>query len=397
VRIILFTGKGGVGKTSAAAATALRAAEGGLRTLVMSTDPAHSLSDSFDLPITGEPTEIGRGLWGQQIDAQERLEENWREIREYAVEVLSWAGMSGMQAEELSVIPGLDELFGLSDIREHHRSGAYDLLIVDCAPTAETLRLLSLPEVMSWYIERIFPVERKIVKAVRPVWQRVRSLPPLATDSVFQAVERFYRRLEGIRDILVDPENTSVRLVMNAEKMVVAEAQRTFTYLSLFGYPVDAVIVNRLIPDEVTDPYFDTWKESQQQHLTTIEDSFAPIPILKARLFDREMVGSAALGALAGEVYGDRDPAGVLFSDEAMKVERRDGGHTLSIRLPFAATEEVDLSRYGDELFVKVGAIKRNVVLPMSLRTEKVVSAEIREDWLEISFDRPAVAEDARR
>lgn len=396
MRIILFTGKGGVGKTSAAAATALRASAGGLKTLVMSTDPAHSLSDSFDRPISGEPTEVGSGLWGQQIDSQERLEENWREIREYAVELLSWAGMSGIQAEELSVIPGLDELFGLSDIREHHRSGAYDLLIVDCAPTAETLRLLSLPEVMSWYIERIFPVERKIVNAVRPVWQRVRSLPPLATDSVFQAVERFYRRLEGIRDILIDPAHTSVRLVMNAEKMVVAEAQRTFTYLSLFGYPVDAVIVNRLIPDEVTDPYFDSWKESQQQHLTTIQDSFAPVPILKARLFDREMVGSEALEALAGEVYGDKDPAAVLFAEESLKVVRHDGGHVLSIRLPFAATEEVDLSRYGDELFVKVGAIKRNVVLPLSLRSEKVVSAEIREDWLEISFDRPEV-EDARR
>lgn len=394
MRIILFTGKGGVGKTSVAAATALAVAERGLRTLVMSTDPAHSLADSFDLELGSEPTVIGGGLWAQQIDAQARLEENWREIQEYAVEVLAWTGMSGIEAEELSVIPGLDELFSLADIRRYFSSGDYDLLVIDCAPTAETMRLLSLPEVMGWYIEKIFPVERKIAKAVRPVLRRVKSLPPIASEKVFNAVERFYHRIDGIRDILIDPAVTSVRLVVNAEKMVIAEARRTFTYLALFGYRVDALIVNRLIPEDVADPYFERWKHIQEEHLATIESSFQPIPILKARLFDRELVGSDLLSALAVEIYGSLDPSAVLFSEETMRVVNENGVHTLYVRVPFAERGTVDLSRLGDELFVKLGSMKRNIILPQSLRRGLVSGARIEDGWLKITFEisRPAMA-----
>lgn len=389
MRIILFTGKGGVGKTSVAAATALAAAERGLRTLVMSTDPAHSLADSFDLPLESSPTPIGKRLWGQEIDTQQRLEESWREIQEYAVEVLAWMGMSGIQAEELSIIPGLDELFSLADVRRHYGSGDYDLVVIDCAPTAETMRLLSLPEVMSWYIEKIFPVERKIAKAVRPVLRRVKSLPPIATDGVFGAVERFYERIEGIREILIDPKVTSVRLVVNAEKMVIAEARRTFTYLSLFGYRVDAVIINRLIPPDVADPYFARWKELQDAHVQTIESSFAPIPILRARLFDREMVGVDLLRSLAEEIYLENDPAAVLFSSETMRVVKENGAHALYLQIPFSERGDVDLTRLGDELFVKVGSTKRNVILPQALQRSTVGAATLEDDWLKITFKKP--------
>lgn len=390
MRIILFTGKGGVGKTSVAAATALACSDAGLSTLVMSTDPAHSLADSFDLPLGGDPTPIDSRLWGQQIDAQKRLEENWREIQEYAVEVLAWTGMSGIEAEELSIIPGLDELFSLADVRSHYESGKYDLLVIDCAPTAETMRLLSLPEIMSWYIERIFPVERKIIKAVRPVLNRVKSLPPIASDSVFGAVERFYRRIEGIREILVDPAVTSIRLVVNAEKMVIAEARRTSTFLTLFGYQIDAVIANRLIPEEVDDPYFRHWKAIQNDHLATIESSFRPIPVLRARLFDREMIGSELLRAFGREIYQGVDASSVLYSGETMRVAKENGIHALYVRLPFAERGEIDLARLGDELFVKLGSTKRNVVLPQMLQRGTVAGATLQDDWLRVVFEMPA-------
>lgn len=387
MRVVLFTGKGGVGKTSVAAATSLAAASRGARTLVMSTDPAHSLADSFDLPLGSEPTPVAPNLEAMQIDSQQRLEENWREIQQYAVDVLAWTGMSGIQAEELSVIPGLDELFSLADVKKFAESSEYDLLIVDCAPTAETLRFLSLPEIMSWYIEKIFPVERKIINAVRPVLSRMKSLPPIASDGVFSAIERFYQRIEGVREILIDAQVTSIRLVMNAEKMVIAEARRTFTYLSLFGYRVDAVVVNRLIPPSVEDPYFDGWKQVQAEHLDSIYESFSPVPILQARLFDREMVGVSLLRELAAEVYAERDPAAILFSDEVIKVDAHDGGHRLSIRLPFAAGEAIDLARSGDELLIKIGNFKRNVVLPQVVMREEVTGARFDGDWLRVSFN----------
>jgi arsenite-transporting ATPase len=393
MRILLFTGKGGVGKTSVAAATAIAAADKGYRTLVMSTDPAHSLADSFELDLRTEPSQIRDGLWGQQIDTQERLEQNWREISTYATELLEWFGMSEIEAEELSVIPGLDEIFGLADAKRHHDSGQYDLLVIDCAPTAETLRLLSLPEIMRWYIERIFPIERRIVKTVRPVLRRMPGLPPIATDDVFQAVERFYRRIDGIREIFIDPEVTSVRLVVNPEKMVIAEARRTLTYLSLFQYRVDSVIVNRLIPDDVSDPYFERWKAIQAEHLETIEKSFSPIPILRARLFDREMVGSESLAQLADEVYEELDPADVFFSEQTIRVERNDKGHELELKLPFAERGDIDLRRTDEELFVRVGQMKRSVILPQMLQRAVVTAASLHDDWLTVNFEPPPRSE----
>jgi len=387
MRVILFTGKGGVGKTTVAAATAVRAAAAGQRTLVMSTDPAHSLGDSFEVEIGNQPTPLMPSLWAQQIDAQDRLEDNWREIQDYMVQLMNWAGTETIQAEELTVIPGLDEIFALIDVKTHVESGDYDCLVVDCAPTAETLRLLSLPEIMNWYIERIFPVERKVVKAVRPIVSRMTSLP-IAGDQVFAAVERLHRNLDAVKGILTDERVSSVRLVVNLEKMVIAEARRTYTYLGLFGYRVDAVIVNRVLPADVIDPYFVKWKDIQAEHLATVHESFEPLPILIARLFDREMVGAALLAEMGDEVYGALDAVSVLHRDDPIRVRKRMSGYVLSMRLPFVSREDMDIHRRGEELFVRVGSYKRNLILPQSLKRMVVREANFAGDRLEILFGR---------
>ena len=392
MRVLLFTGKGGVGKTTVAAATGVRAARAGSRTLVMSTDPAHSLADSFEHDIADSPTQVERNLWAEQIDAQARLESNWREIQDYFIQVMNWAGVETIQAEELSVIPGLDEIFSLIDVKRHVDEARWDLLVVDCAPTAETLRLLSLPEVMNWYIERIFPMQRRVTKAVRPVVTRMTSMP-IAGDRFYNAVERLHRNLEAVHAILTDETGSSVRLVVNPEKMVISEARRTYTYLGLFGYRVDAVVVNRIIPEDVTDPYFGKWKDIQAEHLQTVRESFEPVPILTSRLFDREIVGVDLLDDLATEVYGERNVTEVLYRDDPIRVRRRSGGYVLSMRLPFVSRDDMDIHRRGDELFVRVGWYKRNLILPATLQRLVVRGASFLDDRLEISFGAPERAE----
>jgi arsenite-transporting ATPase len=387
VRILLFTGKGGVGKTSVAAATALRCADAGLRTLVLSTDPAHSLADAFDRPLDGDATEIVPHLYGQQLDATERLEEVWGEIQRYLVQVFDWAGLGAVEAEELSVLPGLDEVFSLSDIKAHADSGAWDVVVVDCAPTAETIRLLSLPDVLSWYMERVFPVGRRVTKVVRPLLRTVTNLP-VAGDEVFDAGARFYDRLDGVRDLLTDGSRTTVRLVVNPERMVIAEARRTATYLSLFGYRVDAVVANRLLPEAVTDPWFKAWKEAHAEHLAAIEDGFAPLPVLRAELASEELVGIDRLRRFAEELYDDLDPTAVLHDGEPLRVEKRGSAHVLVVDLPFADRDELDVGRRDDELLVRVGPHRRAVVLPDSLRRLEVTGASMDGDRLEVRFER---------
>ena len=387
-RILLFTGKGGVGKTTTAAATALRCADAGLRTIVLSTDPAHSLADAFDVHLGSIGTPITDSLWGQQLDAQERMEDAWAEIQAYVMEVLGWAGVDAIEAEELAVVPGLDEIFSLTDIKAYAESGEWDLIVVDCAPTAETIRFLSLPDVLSWYMERIFPVERRLVKVVRPIITRVSSLP-IAGDEVFAASRRFYDRLDGVREILTDGERTSVRLVVNPERMVIAEARRTYTYLSLFGYHTDAVIANRLLPDTVTDPWFKAWKEAHAEHLSAIEDGFAPLPVLKAELAADELVGLDRLRAFGDALYGDGNPAAVLHHGDPVRIRRDAGRHVLSLELPFVDRDDVDLARRDGELLVRVGPYRRAVVLPDSLRRREVGGARMVEDRLEITFVDP--------
>ena len=390
MRILLFTGKGGVGKSTVAAATALRTTEAGLRTLVCSTDPAHSLADVFDDASLGdEPAPIatlGRGtLFGQQLDARARLEESWGEVREYLTALLDWAGAGVVEAEELAVIPGLDEVFALADIRAHAESGVYDVIVVDCAPTAETLRLLSLPDVLTWYMERIFPAQRHVTRAVRPLLSRLVS-PPIAGDDVFTAVRRFYDRLDGVRELLTDGEVTSARLVVNAERLVVSEARRTFTYLSLFGYHVDAVVANKLLPDGIEDPWFARWKAAHAEHLATIERGFAPVPVLRVPLQPTEQVGLAALRHFADALYDDEDPTARFGTREPLAVRRQDDRLLLELKLPFTAHDDLEVGRTGDELLVRVGPYRRSLVLPDALRRRMVDGAELREGTLTVTF-----------
>ena len=388
-RILLFTGKGGVGKTTTAAATALRCADAGLRTIVLSTDPAHSLADSFDVPLGPLGTPITEHLWGQQLDAQERLEDAWEEIRDYVRDVLQWAGIDAIEAEELSVIPGLDEIFALADIKTYATSGEWDVVVVDCAPTAETIRFLSLPDILSWYMERLFPTTRRLNRTLRPILSRVTNLP-VAGDEVFGAGKRFYDRLDGVREILTDPDATSVRLVVNPEKMVIAEARRTYTYLSLFGYRVDAVVANRLLPDEITDPWFKSWKELHAEHLEAIEAGFAPLPVLRAELASEELVGVTRLREFGERLYGDAgvEPDARLHHDDPMRVERAADGssYVLSLTLPFADKDDLEVSRKHDELFVRVGPYRRALLLPDSLRRRTVTGARFEGDRLAITF-----------
>ena len=387
MRILLFTGKGGVGKTTVAAATALRAASAGHRTLVMSTDQAHSLADSFDHEIGSEATPLEKNLWGLQIDAQARLEEGWREIQEYVVSLLDWGGVDSVAAEELSVIPGVEEIFSLTDVKRAAESNKYDVLVVDCAPTAETLRMLSLPDAMNWYIERIFPVSRRVTKVVRPMLSRVTSMP-IADDAIFGAVARLHSSLEAVRKLLIDVDSSTFRLVVNAEKMVIAEARRTYTYLNLFGYRVDAVVCNRLIPQTVKDEYFEEWKRIQAEHLQTIEESFSPIPILTVPLYEHEIVGTERLSRLGNEVYGAHDPVSVMHREDPMSIKKKGSGYVLSIRLPFAGKSDLDLMRKADDLYVKVGQYRRTFVLPSTLARLDVAGAAFEGDRLEIRFEK---------
>lgn len=384
-RILLVCGKGGVGKTTTAAATALRCADSGLRTVVLSTDPAHSLADAFGVPLSSVGAPITERLWGQQLDAQERLEDAWAEIRAWVLAVLDWAGVAAIEAEELSVIPGLDEVFALADIKAYAASGDWDVVVVDCAPTAETIRFLSLPDVLGWYMARLFPVTRRVNRVVAPVLGRIGRLP-VAGDEVFAAAQRFYDRLDGVREVLTDPVRTSVRLVVNPEKVVVAEARRTYTYLSLFGYHVDAVVANRLLPDAVSDPWFDGWKAAHASQLAAIEEQFAPLPVLRAELAPEEPVGLERLRRFADALYGATHPAARLHDGEPLRLERHNGHWVMTLALPFAAPDDLELGRRAGELFVRVGPYRRAIALPDSLRRRPVAGARVAGDRLEITF-----------
>lgn len=384
-RVLLFTGKGGVGKTTSAAATAVRCAAEGHRTLVVSTDPAHSLADALDVELGDDPSEVATNLYAQQLDTRARLEASWGELREWLQEVFDWAGMDAVEAEEMAVLPGLDEVFALADIREHAESDEWDVLVVDCAPTAETIRLLSFPEVLAWYMERVFPLSRRVNRLVSPVLSRVTNLP-VAGDEVFGASRRFYERLEGVRELLADSSRSSIRLVVNPERIVVAEARRTYTYLSLFGYATDAVVANRVLPEELVDPFFDAWKRSQAEHLSAIEEGFAPLPVLRCAMAAGEPVGLEALTLLAEDLYGDLDPTDVLHEGSPLTVSVDGADATLELDLPFAEKGDLDVARRGDDLLVGVGPQRRILALPDSLLRRVVTGASLQDGRLRVTF-----------
>ncbi len=386
MRIILFTGKGGVGKTSAAAATALRSAELGHRTVVLSTDAAHSLADSFDRPLSTEPVEIAPNLWGQEVEVLYEVEAHWGKLHEYMGSLLSWRGMDDLVSEELTVLPGMEEVASLLRITEHYNSGKYDTIIVDCAPTGETLRLLSFPDVARWWLEKIFPVEKAAAKVLRPMVRPFIDLP-LPGNDVFDAIELLLRQLDKMRQLLINPQESSIRLVVNAEKMVVKETQRTYTYLNLFGYVTDAVICNRLIPTGVGDVYFDHWKETQAKYKQLVTECFAPLPILDVPLLDKEIVGTDALREMAIAIYGEKDPTSLFHEGRGHTIRQENGRYVMEMPLPLVEKSDISLLRTGDELVIHVGNQKRNIILPKALLRLEINGAKLDDGLLRISFD----------
>ena len=386
-RTILYTGKGGVGKTSVAAATARRCARSGLRTVVLSTDPAHSLADSLETELGPEPTLLGECLWGQEVQAQREMETNWSAVQGWLGQLLADRGVMDIAAEELTVPPGMDELFSLLQIKRHHDSGEFDVVIVDCAPTGETLRLLSFPDIARWWLDRVLPWERRMVAAARPLARTFLDVK-LPTEDVFAEVQRLVRNLIAMNEILRDRERASIRLVMNPDRMVIKEAQRTFTYLNLYGYLTDAVIVNRIFPDEVEEGYFGAWHEHQRRNLEQVHEGFAPVPVLTSRFFDEEVVGSRMLDRLGSELFvGGYAPQDVLHTQLAQVLSMEGDEATLRLAIPFAEKGEIDLKKVGDELIVSVGGEKRNIILPSALADLSPSGASFEAGTLKVTFD----------
>lgn len=388
-RVILYTGKGGVGKTSIAAATGLRCADRGLRTIVVSTDPAHSLSDSIDQEVGPEPKQLQPNFWVQEIDVLHQMQKHWREVQEYLATLLSWRGVDDLIAEEVAIIPGMDELASLLQIVYLQGSGEFDVVIVDMAPTAETLRFLAFPEAANWYLQRIFPLQRQAMRLARPLLRGITDMP-LPDDRIFEAVHRLVEDLDRMHDLLSNPDVSSVRVVLNLEKMVIREAQRTLTYVSLYGFPVDGVICNRVMPDAVTDPYFDEWKRAQTENMQLVRDAFAPIPLFSVPMFPREVVGFDMLRQAADAAFGDQDPSQVLYRGRLYEVRKVEGVYQLRLSLPLASKEDIDLVRKRDELIVRVGSHKHNLLLPDTLARLAVAGGKYEGDELVISFEAEA-------
>lgn len=387
-RILLYTGKGGVGKTSVAAATALLCARRGYRTVVLSTDIAHSLADAYDVPLGPEPSEIAPNLWGQEPDVYYNIGRYWKTIQNYMADLFSWRGLDEVMAEEMSVLPGMDELGNLLWIADHVESGKYDVIVVDAAPTGETLRLLSLPEASRWWIERIAPIGRRVSKIGRPMLERMIGVP-MPRDEVFAAAERLLARLDKVHRLLADPEHSSVRLTLGLEKLSIAEAQRSFTYFHLFGYPSDVVVVNKVLPGHLAgDGSFGGLRATQQRYLPQVIAQFAPVPVRTIPQFDREMVGLARLAEIGEALFGSDDPTTFYYRGRPYRVRSEDGLHVLEVALPFTARDEVHLSRHADELQLQVGGWRRTIVLPHALVDEPTVGAKMDGGILRIQFRR---------
>ncbi len=388
MRVLLFTGKGGVGKSTLAAGTAALAAASGLRTLVLSTDAAHSLADAFGLAraagTLSEPVEVAERLWVQQVDAQLRFEQSWADIQRYLLSVLDATGVDPVAAEELTVVPGAEEVLALLELRLHAASGRWDVVVVDCAPTAETLRLLALPEALGWYMQRVLPIERRVVKALRPVLTRAAGVP-MPGDSVFDAVERLHAELDEVRTLLTGPGST-VRLVLTPEAVVLAEARRSYTTLSLFGYRVDGVVANRLFPADGADDWRAGWVVAQDEVLEEVAQSFAGLPVWRSEYRAGEPVGVPALTALARDAYGDADPLAVPDGDGPFRLTRDARGAVLHLALPGVTSAEVDLARNGDDLVVTVGSYRRLLTVPAGLARHHVAGARVRAGELQVRF-----------
>lgn len=390
MRVILMTGKGGVGKTSVAAATGLKCAEMGHKTLVLSTDPAHSLADSFDLELGHEPKAIRENLWGAELDALMELEGNWGAVKRYITEVLQARGLDGVQAEELAILPGMDEIFGLVRMKRHYDEGDFDVLIIDSAPTGTALRLLSLPEVSGWYMRRFYKPFQSMSAALRPLFEPI--FKPIAgfslpSNEVMDAPYEFYQQIEALEKVLTDNTQTSVRLVTNPEKMVIKESLRAHAYLSLYNVSTDLVIANRIIPEEVEDPFFQKWKANQNIYKKEIYDNFHPLPVKEVPLYSEEMCGLQALERLKETLYeANEDPSKVYYQENTIRVVQEDNNYSLELYLPGIPKQQIKLNKTGDELNVRIGNHRRNLVLPQALAALNPTGAKMEEDYLKIKF-----------
>ncbi|CAA9327921.1 MAG: Arsenical pump-driving ATPase TEMP [uncultured Frankineae bacterium] len=387
-RVLLFTGKGGVGKTTASAATAAAAAARGSKTLVLSTDAAHSLADALATPLHAEPTEVDTGLYAMQVDTQAAFERTWRDVQGYLLGLLERAGVDALQAEELTVLPGAEEVLALLELTRQVTTGPWDLVVVDCAPTGETLRLLALPEALSWYVDKVFPAQRRALRAVRPLLSRV-SGPAVPRDDLFDAVERLHRELLQVRAVLTAP-STSVRVVLTPEAVVVAEARRTLTSLALYGYRVDALIANRVFPTTSSEPFLAGWAAAQASQLAVVRADAGPLPVLESPYRPAEPVGLAALVEVGEALYGGSDPGAPSAQDageDLVAVARTADGFELSLALPLARRDDLQLSRSGDELVLTVAGHRRVLGLPSALRRCLVAGAVLADGRLLVRFE----------
>jgi arsenite-transporting ATPase len=386
-RIILYTGKGGVGKTTAAAATALQSAKKGHKTLVVSTDPAHSLRDSFDIDIGPEPKKIMKNLYAQEIDVFYSVDKYWGKLTGYIQSLFNWMKVDDVLAEEFSIFPGMEEVSCFLWVYSHFKDGDYDVIIVDSAPTGETLRLLSLPDVARWWIVKVFPIERKLLKVVRPAVKVVSDMP-LPEEETYSAIEDLFEKLNSIHKTFSNPEITSIRLVLNLEKMVIKETQRAYTYLNLYGYNVDTVIVNRVMPKELDHPYFKEWKESQKNYRKDVGELFSEIPIHEAPLFSKEVLGLDSLLEFGDRLFSKKDPVDIFYKGKSYEVIKEKGAYTLILKLPFVSKEEVKLHQVGEELTIQIENQRRNIFLPSFLARLNVEKANLEGGVLKISFER---------
>ena len=392
MRIIFFAGKGGVGKTSVAAATGIKAAEAGHRTVVMSLDVAHSLSDIFDLnkglidEERGSLTKIRKNLWIQELDIQEEIEKNWGDIHKYLSTLLNTTGLDEILAEELAILPGMEEVSLLLHINRYVRTKKFDVILLDCAPTGESLRFISIPTTLDWYIKKIFKIERTIARYARPLAKRLYDVP-LPGEDYFDAIEFLFERLRGVDEILVDPEITTVRLITNPEKIVLKETQRAFMYFSLYKMSIDAIIMNRVLPDSVGETYFKDWRKSQKDYIKKAEAYFSPIPLFPVNLFRGEVLGFDSLKALADQIYRDRNPLERFFDGEPYSFVKENGKYQLRVKLPFIGKGDVELNKISDELIIRVGSFKRHVLLPRQVAASNSVKAKLDGEYLSVHFE----------